>query len=144
MDWDNWLKQHTQQLGMEMGIISQVDGDHYLVLHVYSELGFVEVGDRYELTNTYCQAVVEQQQMIAIDHVAKLSDWSLHPCYQALQLESYIATPIWYQQRVFGTLNFSSLSPKKGGFSALDKLKVHELAQEIEASGLTAQGMRTI
>lgn len=61
-------------------------------------------------------------------------DYNGHPCYAAFSLESYIGIPIYVDEKLYGTLNFSSTIPKNEGFSASDYTLVRLMGDWVGAT----------
>jgi|TARA_R100000388_G_scaffold95031_2_gene86007 PAS domain S-box-containing protein len=127
---DNALKLSTQLLGMEIGIISKVVDQTYIIQHHYAKHNGLENGQKFKLGHTFCAITLESNRAIAIDYM-KESPWSRHPCYEFFELESYIGIPIIVDDDIYGTLNFSSSKPKKDGFIAADRNLIKLLSQWI-------------
>ena len=117
-------------LGLSVGIVSEVIGGRYLIRAVVADLS-LEVGQEFELADTYCAAVVGAKETIAYDRVGAHADMLLHPVYQALQLESYIGTPIFVSGTLYGTLNFSAAEPRERVFGEREREIVELMAQTI-------------
>ncbi|GDY26873.1 GAF domain-containing protein [Agarivorans sp. Toyoura001] len=130
MDLQNWLKTAAQSFDMQLGIISRIQDNRYEVLAAYSSLDLVKAGDEFPVDMTYCADVVSKAQIMAYHQVGAMTEMCLHPCYQAMHLESYIGTPLLVDDCIVGTLNFSSLEPRKQGFSEQDREKIQQLAAE--------------
>ncbi|WP_432451887.1 GAF domain-containing protein [Agarivorans sp. QJM3NY_29] len=134
LDIQLWLKDAMEDLGMQLAIVSQVEGNHYRVVAAYSSLDLVRQGDEFELDSTYCREVLRQAQTVAYERVGAITEMCLHPCYQALHLESYIGTPLEKDGKILGTLNFSSLTARAAAFTEKEKTQVESLAKEYLAS----------
>jgi signal transduction histidine kinase len=80
------------------------------------------------LEQTYCSLLTAHGSVLAIDHMAQ-SRFREHPCYQQFQLESYLAAPVWIDDELFGTLNFSSSIPRRPGFTETEKTFVNLLGR---------------
>jgi len=65
------------------------------------------------------------------DDVAEITEMLKHPCYRNTQLRAYIATPLLINNRIWGTLNFSSLKPKQPAFTQADYQYVESLALRV-------------
>jgi transcriptional regulator with GAF, ATPase, and Fis domain len=130
MDVQQWLKDAAQAFDMQLGIISNIQDNRYVVLAAYSSLDLVRAGDEFPVDMTYCADVISQEKILAYQQVGAMTDMCLHPCYQAMHLESYIGIPLVKRGEIIGTLNFSSLEPKKQGFSDNDMEKIQMLANE--------------
>jgi PAS domain S-box-containing protein len=53
----------------------------------------------------------------------------LHPCYESFGIESYIGAPVVVDGDPFGTVNFSSTTPRDRPFADADRVYVRLLAQ---------------
>ncbi|WP_234572387.1 sensor histidine kinase [Rhodohalobacter sp. 614A] len=122
------LKMTTQLLGMEVGILSSISGDTYTVINHYSKNSGLENGQTFNLGETYCSITIEKNKVVAINEM-QLSEHRKHPCYEVFKLESYIGIPIYIDDQLYGTINFSSPDPKKPGFLEADKTLVKLLAE---------------
>ncbi|HEX9923452.1 MAG TPA: ATP-binding protein, partial [Anaerolineae bacterium] len=120
-------------LDLDSGIISQIEDDNYTVIHCYAPSDPLQPGQTFELGQTYCDLTFKADQVIGIDHAGQ-SEYSGHPCYRALQLEAYLGVPLWVNGQRFGTLNFSSLSPRKTPFNEADQDFVRLMGQWVSAT----------
>jgi PAS domain S-box-containing protein len=131
------LELATDYLNLPIGIVSEINS------RVYSVRWFVapkEAGlsteSSFAVEDTFCSLLLEgsgNRENLAIGHMAK-SAFRHHSCYQAFGLESYVAAPIYIQNRLYGTLNFSSPEPRDHEFSETEITFVTLLARWI--SGL--------
>ena len=118
-DWlQSGLKLACDYLDMETGIVSKTTTDSYAIQAVYSRMGDIfSPGMKFELQNTYCEAVVKNKKVVTYKQVGSIPEMILHPVYIAVQLESYIGIPLYNKQnQVIGTLNFSSHKIKHDDF----------------------------
>ena len=117
-----------KRTSLEIGIISRVDGDLYRVVVSAVNDYVTKPGDNYsissgrefELVETYCSDVIRENKTTYYEDVENFTAMMKHPCYLSHQLRAYIGTPIILNGEVFGTLNYSSLNPLKGGYSGGD------------------------
>lgn len=114
------LQQGLAMLNMDLGIVSKIEADRYSVIHFIPSSAPLEVGQMFTLGNTYCALTIEEQDVVAIEHMAK-SSYVGHPCYESFGLESYIGVPVFVEGKPYGTLNFSSTSIRKQVFTEADK-----------------------
>jgi GAF domain-containing protein len=121
-------------LGTDFGIISRILNDEYTVLDVASELSTINIGDQFRTVDTYCNEVVETNDLVTYPNVGVIRAMTLHPIYTAMQLEAYIGEPLHHHGAIVGTLNFSGFDPKRPDFSTDEVAKVKALAREIEMS----------
>ena len=135
---ENWiqtgLKLGCEYLGMETGIISEINNDKYKIRSVYSSMGDIfSAGMEFDLINTYCEAVVKKNRVITYIQVGIIPEMVLHPVYAAVQLESYIGLPIYNKQNdIAGTLNFSSHKVKHDIFTIDDINLFRKMAERIQ------------
>lgn len=93
--------------GLELGIISEISGDRYLVVSQISPPGVLQDGQTFPFGDTYCSITVKEQRVVGISHMGA-SVYMGHPCYQAFRLEAYIGAPVLVAGEIVGTVNFSS------------------------------------
>jgi len=106
-------------LNMESAIISQVKHREYIIQQLASRQGkLYSMGEHFDLSNTYCEAVVRQHKTINFNQAGNIPEMRLHPVYQSEHLESYIGTPVHNREDgVIGTLSFSDHKIRPGNFS---------------------------
>ena len=108
--------QHILETGCELfdqdiGIFSHIRNNQYTVEQSFSKTNKIKEGQVFELQKTFCSITLEHNDPIAIDVVRK-PKWKKHPCYLNTGLLSYIGINIYKEEEIYGTLNFSSASPK--------------------------------
>lgn len=119
----------SEYLQVETAIVSNITGDVYTVLwHHERHQKSLNDGMTLPLEQTYCSLLAAHGSVLAIDHMAR-SRFREHPCYRQFQLESYLAAPVWIDDELFGTLNFSSSSPRRPGFTETEKTFVNLLGR---------------
>lgn len=120
-----------QHLELETGIVSEITSDIYTVRWLSApEDTTLEAGLSLPVEQTYCAMLLDRGDHLAISHMAN-SRYRNRPCYARLGLESYIAAPIEFDGKLFGTLNFSSAAPRQRAFTDLDRLFIVWLSQWI-------------
>lgn len=124
------LKRTTHLLGMEIGLLSRIEGGQYHIEACFAPGTELEVGQSFDLGYTYCEAAWGADEVLAIDH-AKESAFSRHPCYAHFHLESYLGVDVKVGGKRFGTLSFSSTQPKRPPFSEADREMMRLLCQWI-------------
>jgi signal transduction histidine kinase/ABC-type phosphate/phosphonate transport system substrate-binding protein len=110
-------------LGMEVGKVAhnQIAANRSTVISVYGPPGLqVAPGDSRPLDETYCIIPSLTKQPVAIECMGQ-SKWRSLPCYNALRLESFIAAPIWVDQKFYGTLSFAARLPRSVPFLETDR-----------------------
>jgi phosphate/phosphite/phosphonate ABC transporter binding protein len=108
------LKLGCRFFNMEIGKVCRVDkgnNEAEIISVVAPRNQGLTKGDCIPLDNTFCSFTFAKDFPMAVENVGK-SHLNTHPCYRATQLESYIGTPIWVNGNKYGTINFSSASPR--------------------------------
>jgi PAS domain S-box-containing protein len=113
------LRVGCELLGMNIGIVSRIEGERYTIEAVHAPGFDIAKGATFGLGDTYCSITLAAEGPVAIDHTAQ-SRYKDHPCYEAFQLESYIGIPISMEGKRYGTLNFSSPDPRPEPFRDTD------------------------
>lgn len=111
------LKLGAEFLEMEMAIISKIDlnTDEYTIIHQYSNSAALENGIVFSLDCTFCDITIKANDLVAIEHM-KNSPYNTHPCYSRVNAESYIGIPLIHENKLFGTVCFSSAKKKDRKF----------------------------
>ncbi|MCC3490248.1 MULTISPECIES: response regulator [unclassified Microcoleus] len=108
------LAMGCSQFGMDIGLLGRVLGDRYEVLAAYVPqdfpFGFAK-GDGFSLSRTFEREVLRSIEPISIES-AGTTQWKQHPAYAVRRLEAFVGTRVIVQGRVFGTLSFTSRTPK--------------------------------
>lgn len=89
-----------------------------MVRNVFDKKGNVTKNQTFDVEKTFCAITLEASSALGIADV-KNSEWKKHPCNDT-GLESYIGVPVSVNQKPFGTLNFSSPTPKPSPFADID------------------------
>lgn len=126
-----YLKCGIDMFGLETGIVSEIIDNTYTVCDVVSPLEVLEKGQEFELKDTYCQLVYDNSEVIGLPEVGQLAYMNTHPVYQNLKLEAYLSAPIYVDDKLFGTLNFTSQGARKHGFSEHERTLISLLANSI-------------
>ncbi len=122
------LAMGRQQFGMDIGVLSYVEGDRYQVIATQLPNNINAKGAILDLRQTYCHEALQAKQPFGILS-AGASQWRDHPAYEAFKLEAYIGAPVVVAGNVYGTLSFSSYTPRQKPFKALDKELLRLMAQ---------------
>ena len=110
-----------ERFDLDIGILSKVEGNHYRVEHCIAPDGVeLQSGDTFDYRSTYCEITCKSIGPIGIEHCGKHDKYATHPAYQSFGLESYIGIPIFVNEELYGTLNFSSPRPYYREFKEFD------------------------
>ena len=113
---------------LEHAIVSQIQDDVYTVRFAVSENPELGPGLTFNLGDTYCVHTLKTGAAMALSCVADC-EIAAHPCYELFQLESYIGIQVVVNGQPYGTLNFTSSSPRKTPFTPEDIDFIHLFAQ---------------
>ncbi|MGA4474538.1 PAS domain S-box protein [Ectopseudomonas chengduensis] len=114
------LRLGAEHFGMPLGIISRIQGEQYQVLVQVSPDDALSDGQLFELGDTYCSLALQQNDALAITHMAD-SPHRHHPCYRQFALESYIGTVVRVGGKPFGTLAFANPERRRQPFDDADR-----------------------
>jgi len=124
------LKLGQKAFNLELGIISRIVDDEYIIEYIIGPDDIPSVGTKFDLEHTYCSHTYAANRPVAFDHTGS-SSIANHPCYQNFKLESYVGAPIIVDGLRYGTLNFSSPQPHAHPFSNNELTLIQLLAQWI-------------
>jgi len=134
-DFDSLIKEYliagSRIFNLEFGIVSNINGEEYLVCDAVSPENVLEPGAIFELEGTYCREVIYTKRVIGFPHVGSIEEMKGHPVYINMKLESYISAPIFKGSEIFGTLNFSSTRIRRNGFSEYERELISMMANAI-------------
>jgi PAS domain S-box-containing protein len=114
--FEDYLQTGIGILGMETGIISMVDADRFVIHAAISPITALSPGSSFPIPETYCDRVIRTASTVCYAHVGNDTEMRNHPVYVNLQLESYLGTPIFVRDRIYGTLSFLSARPRTQDF----------------------------
>lgn len=141
----SYLKSGIEIFQMSTGIVSNiVDGKDYIVKDIVSNIKAIRTGDVFELEGTYCKEVVKSKKILGFPHVGTMKEFQSHPAYVNLKLESYLSAPIFVRDVLYGTLNFSSTTPRQNGFSEHEHDLISMMADSIGNYILLKQKRRAL
>ncbi len=125
------LTQGRQILDLEMGIVSHIHDNLYDIIAVDSQTGVFQSGESFALNDTFCRDVYNTGNTIALTELGGITGLQKHPLYPVLGLEAYISTPIIRDDKVWGTLNFSSMLLRDHLFTANEVILVESYAKRL-------------
>ena len=122
----------TESLGMEMGLLSRIDANDYLMEEVFTIDGQDLKGTHLKTSETVCDICMEEGRLIAVSDITT-SEYSNHPCVEATNIKSYIGSPYRVKGDKKGTIAFASSKETKH-FSNIDRDFVELIAQWVGSS----------
>jgi len=127
-----YLRNGIEIFQMQTGIVSHITTDNtYIVKDVVTNMDVIHPGDEYELEGTYCREVASSKMTLGFPCVGNLVELKDHPVYVNLKLEAYLSAPIFVNDKLYGTLNFTSLNPRENGFSEQEHDLISMMSQAI-------------
>lgn len=126
-----FLAEGRKTLGLRLGIVSHIHDGKYDIVMVDDASKVFQSGDTYELEATYCRDVYKLGKSIALTEIDGIRGLKRHPLYMDFALEAYISAPIFFNNSVWGTINFSSLILRKEKFSSRDVSLVELYAEQL-------------
>ncbi len=115
----NALRLGCDYLGLDLGIVSRIEGDEFHVVAQQSPDQSLQDGDVFDLGQTFCSLVIAQKDVLDLSRIGA-SDFRHHLSYDTFKVESYIGAPIVVDGQYFGTISFSSQQPARADFTEID------------------------
>ena len=115
----NALRLGCDYLGLDLGIVSQIEGDTFTILAQQSPDQTLHDGDVFDLSQTFCSLVMDQKDVLDLSRIGD-SEFRTHLSYETFKVESYIGAPVLVNGQYFGTLSFSSAKPARATFNEID------------------------
>ncbi|MFG0331712.1 MAG: diguanylate cyclase domain-containing protein [Phycisphaerales bacterium] len=128
------LEMGRRRLGMDIGLFARVKNGEYEVVQAEFELDLaLQPGDVFPLGRTFCRETLAADAPVGFAHAARSVEWATHPAYQDFGLESYLGAPVRVDGRAWGTVNFSSPTPRDRDFDEVDREFVQCVADWVGA-----------
>ena len=130
------LKLGCRLLELEIGKVSQINPATQINTYLYTVAppnSGVQAGVSVPIDKTFCSIPYYTEKSIALNNI-KRSEFNTQPCYEFSQLEAYIAVPIWVNYHKFGTLSFSSKTPRNNPFSDKDNDLINLIAKWVSVA----------
>lgn len=124
------IKIGRERLEIQYGVLSYTAEGEYEVMDSSIETGDYAAGTVYNLDETWCRHVVNENDMIIISD-ADNSEFATDIAREATGLQCYIGAPIEIDGEIYGTLCYSDDSPREHDFNEADKRFVEMLTQWI-------------
>ncbi len=114
-------------LGLEVGLLSRVEGDTCTVTAAYAPGTEIVEGTRFDLSAAFCSLTLAEGDLVEIPH-AGASAHRCHPSHATFGIESYVGVPVVVDGEAWGTLSFSSPRPLPSRLGSADHDLVRVLA----------------
>lgn len=126
------LEAGCKRFGLSLGVVSHIQNNIYRIKYLVGKVDNFRINDEFPLEALYCKHIYRKKQTLAFHDITEPSGKLLHPLYDAVQLQSYISTPLIINSLIYGTLNFSSFEKKDSEFVPEDISFIEELAQKVQ------------
>jgi CheY-like chemotaxis protein/GAF domain-containing protein len=90
-----------------------------------------ETSSSFPLAETYCQLPFRQRNTVTVDCASAKEELRDRLFCQQFSIESYIGTPIWVNQEIYGILNFYSPTMHEDTFASRDIEIIELMAQSL-------------
>ncbi|GAA0512935.1 PAS domain S-box-containing protein [Halorubrum aquaticum] len=107
-------------LGVESGLLSQVQGDRYRAVVVDDDAGEIVEGDVVPLSATVCERVVSTERTLQVESADDDPELTDRDGVVALDLSCYVGTPVVVDDEVYGTFCFYDRGARSEPFSRWD------------------------
>ncbi|NER33716.1 MAG: response regulator [Oscillatoria sp. SIO1A7] len=128
------LEMGRQRLGMEVAILSRIEGNRYEAIAALSPKQELARGAEFDLKDTYCHETLRRKETVLFESLM-VSPWPPWPWQPGpisdspLKREAYIGTPVIVSGKIYGTLSFSNSEPLNRPFKSQDKELLNLMAQ---------------
>lgn len=117
-----------ERFGVDLAILSRIEDGTYTVEASSAAGEPIPAGERFDLSDTFCEVTYAEGGVVDF-HAARPDREQAHPCYAQFGIEAYIGAPVVVDGDPFGTVNFSSTTPRDRPFAETDRVYVTLLAQ---------------
>lgn len=124
------LAMGCERLGLKNGILARVKKNSYEILQIHSEDRSFKSGEVLNVTDAYIKKLSTMVEPTGFIN-SKDSEIINNELYNKLKFESYLSTPVTVNGKMYGTLDFSDVSPRINDFSDMDRTIVKLIAQWI-------------
>ncbi|WP_375341443.1 EAL domain-containing protein [Lyngbya sp. CCY1209] len=127
--FQDYLQTGCELLQMPVGLIASADGETYTLQFIHAEKNILKPGQTLPPEETFCMEPIRAQTTILQLQAGGNSRRKPQQADGCFQLESYIGTPIWVGDRIYGVLSFASPQPRTTPFQPPDREIVELMAQ---------------
>ncbi|MEQ8713072.1 MAG: PAS domain S-box protein [Cyclobacteriaceae bacterium] len=124
---DDYLETGVDLFDMQFAIISQIEDDKLKIRNSFGHRSEIIPGSSYDLEKTLSYSIIEAGQTKTF--MFRLGD-QRHQ-FSTLKVASFIGTPIFVGERVFGTLNFFSEHPRADSLESYELELIELMARNI-------------
>ncbi|HCK79912.1 MAG TPA: ATP-binding protein [Candidatus Competibacter sp.] len=123
------LAMGCQRFGADTGVLARVEGEGYEIVQPVAPDAQLAPGDRFALTDTYCQETLRARQPVAFESAFTRFQGRRQPQHLKRQVATYLGAAVKVGDRTFGTLSFSDLRSRPAPFTPVDLELIQLMAQ---------------
>lgn len=127
--FEDYLATGCEIFGLDTAILSRFEGDDYVVVAAVSPESKIHAGDRFPIAQTYCSLVRQSGATFAFGTQSISEEVRAHPAYASFPTAAYIAAPVYVDDVMVGTLNFSAARSERQSFDAHEQEVIEIVAQ---------------
>jgi PAS domain S-box-containing protein len=127
--FQDYLQTGCQIFNLATGIVSRIQGSRYTIAAVQSAQAELYPQQHFILADTYCAEVVATKQTVARSHLDPQQQDCLFS--QRWQFETYLSTPMWVNNEIYGTLSFYDRVARPTPLSDRDREIAELMAQSL-------------
>ncbi|WP_246844300.1 EAL domain-containing protein, partial [Hydrocoleum sp. CS-953] len=120
----DYLQAGCKIFGAETGVIGEVKGELFIIKSVQSNLDYFARGKDFNLGDILCNKVVAEQRTIFSNELQESEA-------KGMPIKLYIATPIFVNNQIYGTLSFSSPQARTKEFEFHEQEIIELMAEGI-------------
>ncbi|MGP1384542.1 MAG: response regulator [Thainema sp.] len=129
--FEDYLKTGCQTMKFAGGVISSIQQSQYTIQAIETGLSGFSPGFSCDLEDTFCAEAIRTRQTVTYSHLGSIPGIEQHPIYQAFKIESFISTPIFVNEQIYGSLCFFSQDIRSEGFEGHEREIIELMAQSI-------------
>lgn len=133
-----------QQFGLENGLVGRLEQENYEVTYAVSQTNAFAPGWNCPAQQTFCYDTALQNDLLVFEHAGETA-WREHQAYVTYGVETFFGVPLYCANQTYGTLCFSSLTPRVVPFTSGDQEFLRLMGQWISAEltrHATAESLR--
>jgi two-component system, sensor histidine kinase and response regulator len=124
------LRLGCSTMELSTGMLTRIDGDRYEIQQVVSQESIPSSEERYQLRGSYCEWTTQSREAMAFS-APEQSDWSPPATDPLGTPQAFAGIAIYVKSAVYGTLSFSSQTPRARAFTGYEKTFLKLTAQWI-------------
>ena len=124
------LELGCRRLGLQVGMLTRIDGTVYAVQHLYPGSLIDHSGRSFTLTGTYCEWTARTREPVGVAS-PDLPTWSPPAIDPAFTIRSYLGMVVIVSDEVYGTLSFFSALTRERAFAGYERTFLKLAAQWI-------------